>query len=114
MIRITRRSSTQTTRHPHSVARRASAVEPPAVVGFRQYARFERIDRAQNCQRFYALSWQPLLWGEIALVRRWGRIGSHGHQRLEGSYPDRQSAQTLAERLIRRRIQRRYELVDWA
>jgi predicted DNA-binding WGR domain protein len=87
--------------------------EPPAVVGFRHYARFERVDPSQNCQRFYTLSWQPELWGGIALVRHWGRRGNQGSQRLEGSYPDRQSAQGLAERLIRRRLRRRYELVDW-
>ncbi len=92
---------------------RSSPTETPAVAGFQQYARFERVDPAQNCERFYILTWQPLLWGELALVRSWGRIGSQGSRRLEGSYPDRQSAQALAERLIRRRIKRRYELVDW-
>jgi predicted DNA-binding WGR domain protein len=89
------------------------ARELPAVVGFRQFARFERIDRAENCERFYALSWQPLLWGGGALVRTWGRIGTQGQQRLEGSYPDRQTAQPLVDRLVRRRLTRRYLLVDW-
>ena len=87
--------------------------ELPAVVDFQAYARFERWDRAQNCERFYTLTWQPLLWGDVALVRNWGRIGRSGSQRLEHIYPDRESAQPLAEKLIRRRIQRRYELVDW-
>jgi predicted DNA-binding WGR domain protein len=87
--------------------------ELPAVVGFRQYARFERIDRAENCERFYALSWQPLLWGGGALVRTWGRLGTQGQQHLEGSYPDRATAQPLVERLVRRRLTRRYLLVDW-
>jgi len=93
--------------------RRREPREIPAVVGFQQYARFERIDASHNCQRFYSLSWQPLLWGGVALVRHWGRMGSAGSQRLEGTYPDRQSAQLLAERLIRRRLTRRYELIDW-
>ncbi len=93
--------------------RRAAPAELPAVVTFQQFARFERHDQAQNCERFYALTWQPLLWGGIALVRSWGRVGSSGSRLLEGTYPDRQSAQPLAERLIRRRLQRRYELVDW-
>ena len=85
----------------------------PAVVGFQEYARFERIDHAQNCERFYVLSWQPLLWGNAALVRSWGRIGSQGNRRLEAEYPDREAAQPLVERLIRRRLTRRYELVTW-
>lgn len=63
--------------------------ELPAVVRFRQYARFERIDRAENCERFYALRWQPLLWGGGALVRTWGRIGTQGQQRLDGPAPRR-------------------------
>jgi predicted DNA-binding WGR domain protein len=87
--------------------------ELPAVVGFRHYARFERVNAEENCQRFYALSWQPLLWGGGALVRTWGRIGTQGQQRLEGSYPDRATAQPLVERLVRRRLTRRYQLVDW-
>ncbi len=107
------RPPNRTTRRPRPLARRVPASELPAVVGFQQYARFERVDQTQNCERFYVLSWQPLLWGGIALVRSWGRIGSQGNQLLEGSYPDRQSAQLLAERLIRRRLQRRYELVAW-
>ena len=95
------------------VSRSQPVRELPAVVGFRQYARFERVHVEENCQRFYALSWQPLLWGGVALVRTWGRIGTQGQQRLEGSYPDRQTAQPLVERLVRRRLTRRYQLVDW-
>lgn len=59
------------------------------------------------------LGWQPLLWGGGALVRTWGRIGTQGQQRLTGSYPDRAAAQSLVERLVRRRLTRRYQLVDW-
>jgi predicted DNA-binding WGR domain protein len=98
---------------PRARPRRAAPRELPAVVTFQQFARFERVDHTQNCERFYALSWQPLLWGGVALVRQWGRIGSTGSQLLEGTYHDRQEAQPLAEKLILRRLQRRYELVDW-
>lgn len=38
----------------------------------------ERKDPARNMARFYALSIEPTLFGEICLVRRWGRIGTHG------------------------------------
>lgn len=93
--------------------RRTPTRELPAVVGFQQFARFERVDHAQNCERFYALTFQPLLWGGVALVRSWGRIGSSGSRLLEGTYADRQEAQPLAEKLVRRRLQRRYELVAW-
>jgi len=87
--------------------------ELPAVVGFREFARFERADWEQNAHRFYVLSWQPLLWGGGALVRTWGRIGTQGSRCWEGDYPDREAAQPLVERLVRRRLSRRYQLIDW-
>lgn len=39
------------------------------------------IDPAQNKLRYYAMSVQPTLFGEWALVRQWGRIGSPGRLR---------------------------------
>ncbi len=92
----------------HRVAR-----ELPTVVGFQQYAQFQSIDCAENRQRFYLVSWQPLLWGGGALVWSWGRLGSRGSSRV-AEFADRNSAQPAVERLIHRRLQRRYELIDWA
>ncbi len=86
--------------------------ELPAVAGFQQYAQFQSIDCAENRQRFYLVSWQPLLWGGGALIWSWGRLGSRGSSRV-AEFPDRSSAQPIVERLIRRRLQRRYELIDW-
>ena len=37
-----------------------------------------RIDPAQNMARFYDISLQPTLFGEVAVLRRWGRIGTGG------------------------------------
>jgi len=34
-----------------------------------------RMDQALNMARFYVLDIQPTLFGEIALVQEWGRIG---------------------------------------
>ncbi len=42
----------------------------------------ERIDPARNMARFYALSIEPCLFG-VALVRRWGRIGTGGRAQVE-------------------------------
>lgn len=42
---------------------------------------FRRIDPALNMARYYSLSLQPTLFGEIALVRTWGRIGTMGQQK---------------------------------
>jgi predicted DNA-binding WGR domain protein len=33
--------------------------------------------------RFYALSLETSLFGDIMLIRRWGRIGTHGRVRSE-------------------------------
>lgn len=37
-----------------------------------------RIDPDRNMARFYTMSVQPTLFGEWALLREWGRIGSAG------------------------------------
>lgn len=43
----------------------------------------ERIDPSRNMARFYAISVQPTLFGELSLVRRWGRIGARGRDKIE-------------------------------
>jgi predicted DNA-binding WGR domain protein len=50
-----------------------------------------RIDPAKNAYRFYTLSLEPTLFGDVALVRRWGRIGTRGRQIIE-LHPDIHSA----------------------
>lgn len=42
----------------------------------------ERIDPSRNMARFYALSIEPCLFG-VALIRRWGRIGTGGREQVE-------------------------------
>ena len=47
-----------------------------------------RIDAARNMRRFYVLSIQPTLFGEVSLIRNWGRIGTNGQtmvQTFDGS-----------------------------
>lgn len=82
-------------------------------MAFQQFARFERLTPADNGERFYVLAVQPTLLGDIAFVRTWGRIGSQGKS-LTATFPNRPSAQETVERLVRRRLQRRYELVAWS
>lgn len=41
----------------------------------------ERVDPLRNMSRFYALDLQRSLFGDVLLVRRWGRIGSYGQER---------------------------------
>ncbi len=42
-----------------------------------------RIDPTRNMARFYRLSIEPNLFGEISLVRTWGRIGGKGRTMIE-------------------------------
>jgi len=43
----------------------------------------ERIDASRNMARYYALSIEPTLFGKASLVRRWGRIGTFGQQKIQ-------------------------------
>ncbi|WP_378941481.1 WGR domain-containing protein [Mesorhizobium sp. ANAO-SY3R2] len=42
-----------------------------------------RHDAERNMARFYALALEPTLFGDVALVRQWGRIGTRGRQKIE-------------------------------
>ena len=42
-----------------------------------------RIEPEKNMRRFYAMSIQPTLFGEWAVVRSWGRIGTTGRTQLD-------------------------------
>ncbi len=42
-----------------------------------------RVDPEENIARFYALMIERDLFGRVVLVRRWGRIGTHGRERTE-------------------------------
>lgn len=38
---------------------------------------------AQNMARFYRVSLAPTLFGEVSVLRSWGRIGTAGRTRVE-------------------------------
>jgi predicted DNA-binding WGR domain protein len=82
-----------------------------AAVPFAHYARFVSVDRAERRFRFYELRLQATLWGGVALVWTWGRLGTPGRWRAI-EYPDRGAADPDIERAVRRRLRRGYRLVD--
>ncbi len=43
----------------------------------------ERRETAANLPRFYVLSLEETLFGDTALVREWGRLGTKGRRRLD-------------------------------
>ena len=69
-------------------------------------------DLARNRRRFYLLSWQPILDGDVALVCSWGRPETHGRSRTI-FYPDRAVVQDKLVGLIKRRLQHGYGVTAW-
>lgn len=47
----------------------------------RETIHLERCDPSRNMARFYRLELCQTLFGEVVLVRRWGRIGTIGRSR---------------------------------
>ena len=54
---------------------------------------------------FYAIALQPTLFGEVSIIRNWGRIGTKGQLMLE-TFPSQGTAKRQAD-LIERQKQRR-------
>jgi predicted DNA-binding WGR domain protein len=69
-----------------------------------------RIRPEHNERRFYALVVTADLFGNIVLVRNWGRIGTRGKQRGD-LHPDYTSAASTLERLAGRKRRRGY--LEW-
>ena len=65
----------------------------------------ERVDPARNIARYYVLSIEPTLFAKHTLIRRWGRVGSLGRERLRifGSEDASRAQVTLETWLIRKR-----------
>lgn len=68
---------------------------------------FHRIDPTRNMARFYALAIEPTLFGDLSLVRHWGRIGTKGRQIIE-LHADYSRAFDALERHAARRCERGY------
>ena len=43
----------------------------------------DRIDDARSMARYYVLTVEPTLFGDAALVREWGRIGTSCRRRID-------------------------------
>jgi predicted DNA-binding WGR domain protein len=67
----------------------------------------QRIDETRNMARYYALSIQPTLFGEISVMRSWGRIGKSGGEKSE-IFSSEQQAISHFLALARRKRKRGY------
>ena len=96
-----------TPRRTVSAAERTVAVPP-----FTSYVHLVSIDPTRNRRRFWRRQWHPTLWEGRALLCIWGRIGTLGRVRVLGQ-ADIPHVEAFLPRLIRRRLQHGYQLVDW-
>jgi predicted DNA-binding WGR domain protein len=69
----------------------------------------ERVDPARNIARYYVLSIEPTLFAKLTLIRRWGRIGCLGRERLQFfKSEDASRAQVTLETWLARKRNRGY------
>lgn len=66
-----------------------------------------RIDRDAKMARFYSIDIAPTLFGEVSVLRTWGRIGTHGHTSIE-TCATRSEAELSVDRTLRQKIRRGY------
>ncbi len=83
------------------------------VAQFEHYVRLVSCAPEQNRQRFYLFSWQPSLYSERVLVCTWGRIGTLGRSRVI-RFPDNLPVAASLQRVIKRRMQRGYQVTEWS
>jgi predicted DNA-binding WGR domain protein len=69
-----------------------------------------RTDPTRNMARFYVLDIQPTLFGEWALVREWGRIGSAGRL-VSGRFASEQEAALAMAEHLKAKLSKGYEAV---
>lgn len=62
----------------------------------------ERRDATVNMARFYVLSLEETLFGDTALVREWGRLGTSGRRRLDLFQARSQASEALESWLTRK------------
>jgi predicted DNA-binding WGR domain protein len=65
------------------------------------------IDLARNMARFYGIEVQPTLFGEVSVLRNWGRIGTKGRGMMV-TYGDEDQAATALQKLDKQKRRRGY------
>jgi predicted DNA-binding WGR domain protein len=75
------------------------------------YLHFRRIEPEHNMRRFYRLTVQHDLFGNVSLIRVWGRIGTRGRQIME-THADEGSAINALVELAQQKLRRGYGVVS--
>ena len=73
-----------------------------------ELAYLEKVDPSRRMMRFYAIWIAPTLFGEWAMVREWGRVGSPGRLR-ESWFETEKIANQAAINLKKRKQARGYK-----
>jgi predicted DNA-binding WGR domain protein len=74
--------------------------------------RFVKVDPEQSQYRWYTIYWGPTLFGDYAVVRSWGRIGTNWAQCKSEVFEEGNAARVEAEAQTQRRLRRGYRLVE--
>jgi predicted DNA-binding WGR domain protein len=74
-----------------------------------QYLVLDRRDPDANMARFYVLSIEESLFGDTALIREWGRIGTAGQRKVELHESKGRAAEAL-ETWLRRKRRKGYQI----
>ena len=65
------------------------------------------VDPDVNMARFYGIELQPTLFGEVSVLRSWGRIGTNG-QAMMVTYGDEAQAADALQKLEKQKRSRGY------
>ncbi len=72
---------------------------------------WQLIDPITNKARWYSLTISKDLWGNMVLIKRWGRINRIGQQQFEW-FDDEESLLRTIQTTHQRRIQHQYQFVE--
>lgn len=70
-------------------------------------AHLHRIDPEAKMARFYCIDVAATLFGDVSVLRTWGRIGTHGRTRLE-TCATVEEAERAASQTLRQKMRRGY------
>ena len=70
-------------------------------------AHLHRIDPEANMARFYCIDVAATLFGDVSVLRTWGRIGTHGRTSIE-TCASVEEAERAASQTLRRKMRRGY------
>lgn len=74
-------------------------------------AHLHRINPEANMARFYCIDVAVTLFGDVSVMRTWGRIGTHGRTSIE-TYASVEEAERAASHTLRQKMRRGYLPAD--